>query len=181
MPPQQPRPYLYWIIIFLLVLYIIPASFLAFRNFKLKNPLSSQPGSIPQEQLFESQTAIITGKVTAISENSIEVENSRGIKGTVELAQNFTISDMFNPLATPSGDIKRIPTGKDVQIILNFIDGKYQAITINLQQIYSAPQLSDNNSTQDNPTPATRSAVPPIIPSVAPVIVPSPINSSANP
>src|SRR3989344_7001421 len=179
MPPQQTRPYKYWIIIFLLVLYLIPVSFIAFGDyFKSTAPKLSAPSS---NEFFDIQTAMVNGKITNVSGNNIEVENTKGLKGTVELSKNLIINDLINPLATPSGDLKKIQTGKNAQIVLNLIDGKYQAVTINFQSIsYLPDQIAKTNTIPDTQTPSTSSAIPgplpsiPLVPSITPIQISSP-------
>lgn len=179
MPPQQ-KPYKYWIIIFLLLLYLIPVSLFAFKNFSFKAGLSSFGGA-PLNQLFENQSALINGKIKSISGNQINVENNNGVKGVVELSKNVIISDLQNPLATPSGDLKKIQTEKNAQIVLNIIDGRYQVVTINFLSTFGVPNLTG----QLKPRPETQPAVTNTLPlpkiSSPPLATPTIASSSAKP
>lgn len=69
--------------------------------------------------LFTSQNATVEGKVTKVKGNVISVENTKGVKGDVELSKNVMISKNTNQgIATPSSDLKNIELNKTAFISL---------------------------------------------------------------
>lgn len=182
--PPQPRPYLYWIIIALLVIYSVPITFYAVKAFR--DSSAALVGAPPADKLFKIQTAVIEGKIDSINGNKLSVTNREGLKGTVEVSETVSINDFNNPLASPSSNLQKLQTGKDATIYLNLVSGIYKVTNITYQT-FTAPLLLNLPSMQPQQTdsqPQGQTSPNPIInlPSMTPVLTPPiPASNSATP
>lgn len=155
------KPYLYWIVIFILLAYAIPITFLVFLNYQ-KSPLATIEPPIANT-LLKKQTAVFEGQIDSIEGNTLLVTNTAQVKGKLELSDNVLISDLDNPMATPSADLAKIQTGKDVIIFLALLDGVYKVTNMNFQLIpvFIRPDQMPKTSTQEDPNFRAADAPPP--------------------
>ncbi len=90
--------------------------------------------STSSNSLYTSQTALIQGTVTKVTDKTITVKNTAGVEGTVELGSNVLISKLNTAQgglpATPSSDLKQIELNKAAVVNLQMIDGKFKVMSV---------------------------------------------------
>lgn len=93
--------------------------------------LLSNGSSLPASKLFQTQTATVLGKITAVSSNSITVMDEKNQTDQFILSQKWVVYKTSNNLqASPSSDLKSIEKEKLVMVTLELIDGSYQVVSI---------------------------------------------------
>lgn len=100
-------------------------------TFPLVNQVEQNTTPSP-DSLFQTQTATFQGKITKVEGANLQVESETGHKTTFPISNKLTIYKFGanSATASPSADLKTIEVDKLVLIMLELIDGKYQAVTI---------------------------------------------------
>lgn len=87
---------------------------------------------IKASSLFQAQTATLQGKVIKVTQDLVTVSNSRG-QEDFPLSKKFLVYKPIkegSPQATASSDIRLIDYNKTVLIMLEFLGGQYQVVSI---------------------------------------------------
>ncbi len=145
------KPYLYWIVIFILLAYAIPVTFMAVFSYQQKPIATIEPPA--PNSLLKNQTAVFEGQIDSIEGNTLLVTSKDKVKGKLELSDSLIITDSDNPMATPSADLAKIQTGRDVTIHLSLVDGVYKVTNMNFQLIpvFIRPDQMPKISEQKDP------------------------------
>lgn len=76
----------------------------------------------PTDSFYDSQSAMVLGKVTAVGTETITVENKKGVSKELPLSKTLTILTVDEKgMATTSSDLKKLETGKTFS--LNLVSG----------------------------------------------------------
>ena len=89
----------------------------------------SNTSKVP-DSFFTDQTALINGKVTAVTKDSITVENWQKQTSAFSVNQPVYISDQSNTNQTPSTDITKVPLNQFVIINLKKVNNQYLVSSI---------------------------------------------------
>lgn len=160
---MQPQSSLkrYIIIIAVLTLVLISLSALLYlnkNNLNVGNFQTPKPPSNANPQLFDSQTANLTGKITKINGDKITLENRSGVKGEFKLAQNFLVSDLSGRSLRPAKtEVEKIELNKEAMITLSVVDNEYFVTAIIFTQ--TAPQANPAQGISGQQKTSTASAV----------------------
>lgn len=89
---------------------------------------------IKTSPLFQFQTAIIPdGKITALEDNVLTVQNDQNQKGEFPLSKSLAIYKPLrpdSPEGTSSSDIKSIELNQKATVVLNFTNGQFEVTEI---------------------------------------------------
>lgn len=168
MPPKSDSKF--FIVIIILLVLLLGSLVSNFMNFSGKNPLVSSVPSGDKSSLFDSQSAMFTGKITKVENNKIWLENNHGVTGTAVLAPNYLVTDMEKlTSATPSGNLQQpeIELNKNAIISLQFINGEYQVTSISFIPSVGSPIVP-------NSVPASIPPAPSFVPLPSGPILPNP-------
>ncbi|MBI2018035.1 hypothetical protein HYS92_03205 [Candidatus Daviesbacteria bacterium] len=118
----------FWLVISIILL-------VGFFAFIIGRYTALQNRTIPKQvgntnNLFTSQTATIRGYIKGVSNNKIRIENTAGIDGEVETADNLIIKQANNSGTGPSSDLKSLRFNEEVLVILELAGDKYKVATI---------------------------------------------------
>lgn len=87
---------------------------------------------IKASPLFQAQTATLEGKVIKVTEDLVTVSNAEG-QEDFPLSKKFLVYKPIkegSPQTTASSDIRLIDYNKTVLILLEFLGGQYQVVSI---------------------------------------------------
>jgi hypothetical protein len=156
MPPTTSHKKLYLVIAAILFLVVVLAILL--HLFVIKPHIMKRSDS--NEPFYDTQNAMVIGKILSVGDNTITFENKKGIKKELPLSKTLTIITLDEKgLTTTSTDLKKIETGKILS--LNLAGGENG----NLEVTVIMPDVSS--------IPPGEVAPPPPPPSLAPVATPS--------
>lgn len=122
MQPQSNK-----IIYILLVIILIGVLINSSTSIKSLLPGSAISAS-SSDNFFDFQSAMVAGKITAVDDNSITVENKSGVTRKLSVGKNISVGSSLP--GTPSIGLKNIKIGEIYNISLNSIDGKFEATSI---------------------------------------------------
>lgn len=92
---------------------------------------SAPPAASIKTDLFSSQTATIRGKVLAVNDNKMSIENDKGVKGDVEIGKILLINSSNGiKVASTSADLKTINLNQSATITLVLVGDKYLVSSI---------------------------------------------------
>ena len=158
MPPQSNKRYISIIAVLVLVLISLSALVLNRGKLNLNNLQTPKPPSNANSELFDSQTANLTGKIINVSGNKLTLENHAGVKGEFLLAQNFLVSDLSGRSLPPAKtEVEKIQLNKEAMIALSVVDKEYRVISIIFTQ--TAPEANPAQGVSGPPKTSTPSAV----------------------
>ncbi len=94
-------------------------------------PAAGKQSPSPQENkagsdLFSSQTAIVKGKITGVSESKMAVENDKGVKGDLKTGKILLLNSSEGiKVATNSTDLKQVRLNQSATITLVLVGDEY--------------------------------------------------------
>lgn len=169
------------IALLLFIVFLVTSSFVGGYFFQSKKSLNSLFPSLVDTKpnsLFTSQLATIQGKITAVEDKEVVVENNSGSSGKFPIGLSFQVYKFpaNGTISTPSGDLKEIDIDRDATIGLSAIGNNFEVTSV---YYYETPSLSPPPpSTEASPLPKA-SPLPTNTP--APSLPPSPILPSGAP
>lgn len=162
MPQNTPRKYNYFIpLIVVFILIVICGIIYGFYLLKYSAPKTSEGA------FFDSELAMVSGKVTQIKDNMITVENKKGVKRSFPLSPAYTVMTTTEQgVITSSADLTKVEVGKQFSINLSLgTQGNLEITTImpaidtNMPPIAPA-EITPPVTNMPSPATASRSAAP---------------------
>ena len=95
-------------------------------------PVLLQAGMIRTSSLFQSQSAIIQGKITKVENSSLTIEDKNKHSESFPIASTLVIyiPTSNSPISTASADLKFIKINELATILLQVIDSHYKIVSI---------------------------------------------------
>jgi len=94
--------------------------------------LTTSKNTAAVDSFFDSQNAVVSGKVTTIVDKIITIENKKGIKRSFSVSPAYTVMTTNEQGAiTPSNDLSKVEIGKQYSLNLSLgVEGKLEITTI---------------------------------------------------